>query len=112
MPQRIKITTSGIYVSKPGFDVDTASQENLSMYPGMEPMRPLGNGTATFTGSGSQDFAISNPTGAIPYVVMRSSESTYPGRITFGAEMWEPYTTVRIRNFDGVARTITWYVLL
>lgn len=112
MANRILYNTSGIKVSKPGYDVNTATEENLAMFPGMEPVRPLTSGTASFAGSGSQDFAVSNPTGAVPYVVMRSTDNRIPGRSTYGAEMWAPYTTVRIRNFDGASRTITWFVLL
>lgn len=112
MVDRILFDTSGIKVSKPGYDVNSAPTEGLAMFPGMEPVRPLGSGVASFGGSGSQDFAVSNPTGAIPYVVMRGTDNRIPGRSTYGAEMWAPYTTVRIRNFDGVPRTITWFVLL
>lgn len=112
MPQRIKFSPNGVTVSKPGFDVDVASLENLTMYPGMEPMRPIHSNSVTFSGAGSQDFSFANPTGAIPYVVMRSSEGTFPGRDTFCAEMWEPYTTCRIRNIDGVPRTIRFFVLV
>ncbi len=109
---RIIIDPSGIRVAKPGFDANIAAERNMAMFPGMEPMRPLYTNVVSFTGGGSQDFSFSNPTGAIPYVVLRGNDERSSGRNTYCCEMWEPYNVARIRNIDSVARTIRFFVLL
>lgn len=111
MVQRIIFSTDGVKVSRPGYDAGTAANRYLSMHPGMEPMRPVYSNSATFSGVGSQDFTISNPENVIPFVFLKASTNKGPTRITYCAEMWAPYTTVRIRNIDGVARTVQFTVL-
>lgn len=112
MTQRIILNPSGLRVSKPGFDASVASDVNMGLYPNMDPMRPLLMSSATFSGGGSQDFSVPNPTAAIPYVVLRATDYVPANRGTYCAEMWEPYNIVRIRNISGVARTIYFTVLL
>jgi len=112
MARRIILSPAGLQISKPGYDAAVASPENMALYPGMEPMRPAYSGTVTFGGAGSQDFSIPNPTGAIPYVVLRGSDGVQANRGTYCAEMWEPYTICRVRNIDGRARTVRFFVLI
>lgn len=112
MVKRIKFAPEGVYVSKPGYDVETASLQNLSMYPGMGVMAQVLDGSVTLVSGGSQDFAITNPAGKIPYVVLNSTSGEHPERATFCAETSPPYNYVRIRNISGPTRTIRFAALI
>ncbi|WP_247996679.1 hypothetical protein [Brucella tritici] len=112
MPTRIKFSTSGVYVSQPGYDVDTANQRYLGMFPNMGVMAQVLDGSVTLSAGGSQDYSITNPTGKMPYVFLTSSTGEHPDRTTFCAETSIPYNYVRIRNISGPTRTIRFAALI
>lgn len=112
MPARIKFSPSGVYVSQPGYDVDTANQRYLGMYPNMGVMAQVLDGSVTLAAGGSQDFAISNPNGKMPYVFLAATSGEHPHRDTFCAETSTPYNYVRIRNISGPTRTIRFAALI
>lgn len=114
MKDRIVISPSGIRVSKPGYDANTASDENMALYSGMDAMRPTLSGSAVFTGGGSQDFTLPVPLNDLPFVVLRGSDDRSANRRSYCAELWlenGAYRRVRIRNIDGRGRTVTFFVL-
>src|SRR5690606_32672469 len=113
MRKRIKYSPEGVYVSRPGYDVDTASLDKMSMYPGMGVMAQVLDGTVTLGAGGSQDFSITNPAGKLPYVILNSTAGEHPDRDTFCAEVNPPYNYVRIRNEAGQpTRTIRFAALI
>lgn len=109
---RIKISSDGVYVSRPGFDVNTASEFNLGMYPNMRPMYPALSNTVTIGAGAYQDFFVSNPIGKIPYVLLMATSGEAPSRNTYCAEVSPPYNSVRIRNISGPTRTIRFSVMV
>ncbi|PRD45329.1 hypothetical protein C5748_03800 [Phyllobacterium phragmitis] len=114
MKDRIIISPSGIRASKRGFDANNAADINMAMIPGMDPMIPAFSSFANFAGGGSQDFALPQPLTTIPYIVLRGNDNKAANRRSYCAEIWldnNAYRTVRIRNIDGVARTVTFFVL-
>lgn len=112
MVDRVKITSEGVYVSRPGYDVNTAAIENLSMYPNMGVMAQVLTDTVTLASGQSQDFPINNPQQIIPYVILNTTDGQHPERSTFCAETSPPYTTVRIRNISGPTRNIRFTVFV
>ena len=112
MPKRIKYAPDGVYVSRPGYDVETASLDKMSMYPGMGVMAQVLDGSVTLGAGGSQDFTITNPAGKMPYVILNSTGGEHPDRDTFCAEVNPPYNYVRIRNISGPTRTIRFAALI
>lgn len=113
MPKRIKYSPEGVYVSRPGYDVETASLDKMSMFPGMGVMAQVLDGSVTLGEGGSQDFTITNPAGKLPYVILNSTGGEHPDRDTFCAEVNPPYNYVRIRNAVGQpTRTIRFAALI
>lgn len=113
MTKRIKFSPEGVYVSKPGHDVETASLENMCMYPGMGVMAQVLEGTVTLAAEGRQDFPFNNPSAKLPYVILNSTSGEHPDRNTFCAQVDPPYNYVRIRNEKfQPTRTIRFVVLI
>ncbi|WP_083808035.1 hypothetical protein [Brucella sp. BO2] len=112
MAKRIKFSPDGVYVSRPGFDVDTASIDNLCMYPGMKTMYPSYTNIVTLNSGQSADFSIPNPSQRIPFVILMATSGEQPARDTYCAEIWPPYNTVRIHNISGPTRTIRFAALI
>lgn len=112
MVDRIKFSKDGVYVSKPGVDVNTASNEYLSMFPTMRCMFPTYRGTVTLSSGGSSDFSFTNASAKLPYVLLSATNGDVPSRNTYCAEVNPPYNYVRIRNISGVTRTINFSVLV
>lgn len=112
MPPRILISPDGMKVSKPGFDVNTASDENLAMFPNMGVMVQSYRNTVTLPAGGAQDFGFNNPSGKLPYIVLASAGGDQPDRETYCAEISPPYNVVRIRNINGPTRSIRFVVLI
>lgn len=109
---RIKLSKDGIYVSRPGYDVNTAAEQNLGMYPNMSTMYPALRSQVTLGSGGAQDFPVSNPSGKLPYVLLMSTSGEAPARNAYCAEVNPPYNYVRIRNISGPTRTIRFTVLV
>lgn len=116
---------NGLRVSKERYDVKTASPENLVLYSGMEPMIPILQSQAVFTGSGTQTFNLVNPRSeSIPFVLLYSSDGV-PAKPRFGdyisglstkrgtyfAQFFSPFNQVQIVNDQNVARTVYFTVL-
>ncbi|QNQ40578.1 hypothetical protein [Brucella intermedia] len=113
MTKRIKYSPEGVYVSRPGYDVETASLDKMSMYPGMGVMAQVLEGAVTLAGETRQDFPFTNPAQKLPYVILNSTSGEHPDRGTFCAEVNPPYNYVRIRNEkDQPTRTIRFVVLI
>lgn len=112
MTTRIRFSTAGVYVSQPGYDVDTASQQYLGMFPNMGVMAQVLDGSVTLGAGGVQDYAISNPSQKLPYVFLTAADGAHPHRDTFCAETSPPYNYVRIRNIAGPTRTIRFAALI
>lgn len=112
MTDRILMNSSGMKISRPGFDVNTALEANLVIHPNMNPMRPIYQGSVTFTGVGSSDVSISNPSSTIPFCILKGSDNKIAGRSTFCIEMFSPFNIARVRNIDGIPRTVNFSVLI
>lgn len=111
MVDRIRFDSSGVRVSRPGYDVNTAGPAGLGMFPGMGVMAQVLTGTVTLGAGGAQDFPLSNPSGKLPYITLNAG-SEFPDRETFCAEVKPPYNYVRIRNISGPTRTIKFAALI
>lgn len=113
MVDRIIFNKDGVKVSKPGFNAATTTNVNLCMHPNMEPMIPVYNGSATFTGNGTQTFSFTNTRGDIPVtIILRANDGRMPNTSsTFYATTQSPFNTLKIHNIDGMARTIQFRVL-
>lgn len=115
MTDRILFNKDGLKVSKPGFDVNTASEENLLMYPGMSVMTVAAEGTVTIPGGQRITVNFSNPNSRMPYIHVSDGGGGVAHRTTFCAETQPPYNFAYIRNdVQGGAptRTITYCIMV
>ncbi|MHC3941937.1 hypothetical protein ACI0FR_03273 [Paenochrobactrum sp. BZR 201-1] len=112
MVDRIIFDASGVRVSKPGFDANTASPQNMAMFSGMTPCIPITSNSVSFTGNGTKTFTFTSPNqNIVPTVLVRSPQGILPSFRTYYAEMNAPFNSVTIRNVDGKARTVEFKVL-
>ena len=115
MTDRIRFDANGAKISKPGVDVNTAPNENLTLFPGMSSMTQAAGGTSTIAGGSRVTVNFNNPNQRLPFVILGATDGTPPDRSTFCAETAPPYDFVYIRNdVQGGAptRTITYGILI
>lgn len=115
MTDRIKFDASGARISKPGVDVNVATESQLLLYPGMSSMALAAQGTVTIAGGQRTTVNFDNPNQRLPYVILGATDGTAPDRSTFCAETSPPYNYVYIRNdvqSGAPTREITYAVLV
>ena len=113
MTKRIVLDSNGLRVSRAGVDVDSATITDLLIHSDMNPMMPIYSGQAVFTGNGNQTFTFSNSNSVTPVtVILRGNDGLLPHQdSTFYATTQAPFTSVKIHNVDGKARTVQFRVL-
>ena len=115
MTDRIRLDANGAKISKPGVDVNTAPNYNLTLYPGMSTMTQAAGGTVTLAGGTRLKVPIVNPTNRMPYVIINDTSGGIANRSRFCAETSPPYTSVDIRNdvqSGAPTRTIVYGILV
>ncbi|WOC15428.1 hypothetical protein [Pseudochrobactrum sp. MP213Fo] len=109
---RIKYTVSGLYVSKSGKSTDSGNILDFVFHPEQQSMQVIASDFRSFTDSSHATIAIPNPAGNVPYVNMKASDGTGAHYETYCAILEYPFTTLRIANRDGKARTVWFTVFL
>lgn len=112
MTDRILFSANGLYVSRPGIDVKTATQAQLSLSPNMNTMFPVISGVVTLGSGARSTIPISNPTGKIPYVIVADTNGQVAARNAFFAESFSPYNAVDIVNVSGSPTRNIRYVIM
>lgn len=119
--KRVLIDTTGIKVSAPGTDVDTATIDQLLLYIGARNSQILYSGFLTIYGTGSQAATISFPSlpsnpEAIFYVTMYSGSGTtnfipYTGYLLYsGNQLGQPYNYTYVKGeFSNSSLQLTVY---
>lgn len=113
MTKRIILDTDGLRVSRAGVDAGSATNVNLLIHTDMNPMMPIYSGQAVFAGNGNQTFTFPNNDSLTPVtVILRGDDGLLPHQnSTFYATTQAPFTSVKIHNVDGKARTVQFRVL-
>lgn len=115
MTDRIRFDANGARISKPGIDVNVATESQLILYPGMSSMSLAAQGTVTIPGGQRITVNFNNPNQRLPYVILGATDGTAPDRETFCAETSPPFNYMYIRNdvqSGAPAREITYAVLV
>ncbi len=115
MPTRVILSKDQIRVSKPGYEANSNTPEELALYENMNVMAVYLSGSCYLDGKDQRfDIYFPKPIQNLPYVIMTSNDGVAEGRFTYGFETYQEdgvYKQGKIRNFDGNARTIVYSIL-
>lgn len=97
-------------VSRPGYDVKTATDDQLLFREDTECLYPLIAGSFSFSGAGSQSVSLSSfNLQAPPVIVLKSSDNRAPSDRTYWAQVSNNLDSITVRN-EGGTRVIDYYI--